>query len=307
MMRSVIPVLTVLAAILALWTLAVIPMNAQLTADLAQRAGAVITPEDPKARSEMSGIAIIAQNPGIIAQTYTLDRARLPSPHQVAGELWATTMEVRPSSRRSLVYQGWVTVSAALLGFVIGAALGMALAIGIVYSRTMERSVMPWAIISQTIPILAIAPILIVIMGNLGVRGIWPKAMIAAFLCFFPVVVGMVKGLRTPDPMQLDLLHTYSASGTQGFWKLRLPSSAPYIFASLKIGMSAALIGAIVAELPTGATAGFGARMIVGIQYGNILVSWAALFAAGITAALIVALLSLIERGVLRRMGMGPA
>ena len=114
----------------------------------------------------------------------------------------------------------------------------------------------------------------------------------------------MVKGLRSPSGMQLDLLRTYNASGNESFWKLRLPASTPYLFASLKIGVSASLVGTIVAELPTGAKAGFGARMLVGDQYGQPLVSWAALFAAAITAAALVGLFGMIERITLKRMGM---
>jgi NitT/TauT family transport system permease protein len=203
------------------------------------------------------------------------------------------------------VYHAWVTLSATLLGFVIGTTLGVLLAVGIVYNRTMDKSVMPWAITSQTIPILALAPMIIVMLGAIGIQGLLPKSIISAYLSFFPVVVGMVKGLRSPDGMQLDLLRTYSASSNQGFWKLRLPASMPYLFTSLKIGISAALVGAIVGELPTGARAGFGARMLVGDQYGQPIVTWAALFGAAITAALLVAILSFIEKRTLRRMGMG--
>jgi NitT/TauT family transport system permease protein len=188
---------------------------------------------------------------------------------------------------------------------VIGTTLGVLLAVGIVYNRTMDKSVMPWAITSQTIPILALAPMIIVMLGAIGIQGLLPKSIISAYLSFFPVVVGMVKGLRSPDGMQLDLLRTYSANANQGFWKLRLPASMPYLFASLKIGISAALVGAIVGELPTGARAGFGARMLVGDQYGQPMVTWAALFGAAITAALLVAILSWIERRTLTRMGMG--
>jgi len=231
----------------------------------------------------------------------------LPSPHQVAVELWDTVAMKKPSSKRSLVYHGWVTLSATLLGFVIGTTLGVVLAVGIVFSRTMDKSVMPWAITSQTIPILALAPMIIVMLGAIGVQGLLPKSIISAYLSFFPVVVGMVKGLRSPDAMQMDLLRTYSASPNQGFWKLRLPASVPYLFASLKIGISAALVGAIVGELPTGARAGFGARMLVGDQYGQPLVTWAALFAAAITAALLIVIINVIERGTLRQMGMKPA
>ena len=306
-LRTIFPALTVLGAILILWTLAVVPMNAHLAADMAARGDQVITPAMPADRQLLSGITLALKNPSIIPITYTLDRPRLPSPHQVSAELYNTVFATAPTSRRSLVYHAWVTLSATLLGFLIGTTLGVLLAVGIVYNRTMDKSVMPWAITSQTIPILALAPMVIVMLGSIGIQGLLPKSIISAYLSFFPVVVGMVKGLRSPDAMQLDLLHTYSASDAQGFWKLRLPASMPYLFTSLKIGISAALVGAIVGELPTGARAGFGARMLVGDQYGRPMVTWAALFGAAITAALLVGVLSLLERRTLKRMGMEAA
>ncbi|MFA8441822.1 ABC transporter permease [Yoonia sp.] len=306
-MKSLLPVLTVVGAILLFWVVSVVPMNIHLTADQAQRQDIVVTPDTPVARQEYSGIGLALRNTHLFAMTYTLERPRLPSPHQVAVELWNTIALQNITSRRSLVYHGWVTLSATLLGFAIGTGLGILLAVGIVYNKAMDMSVMPWAIASQTIPILALAPMIIVMLGAIGIQGLFPKAVISAYLSFFPVVVGMVKGLRSPDGMQLDLLRTYYASPAQGFWKLRLPASVPYLFASLKIGISASLVGAIVAELPTGARAGFGARMLVGDQYGQPLVTWAALFAAAITAAALVGLFSMIERWTLRRMGMHAA
>ncbi|WP_341367810.1 ABC transporter permease [Yoonia sp. BS5-3] len=306
-MKSVLPVLTVVGAILVSWIVAVVPMNMHLTADLAQRQDITVSPDTPAARQEMSGIGLALRNTHLFGMTYTLERPRLPSPHQVGAEMWKTIVLQNVTSRRSLVYHGWVTLSATLLGFAIGTSLGILLAVGIVYNRAMDMSVMPWAIASQTIPILALAPMIIVMLGSIGIQGLLPKAIISAYLSFFPVVVGMVKGLRSPDGMQLDLLRTYHASAAQGFWKLRLPASVPYLFASLKIGISASLVGAIVAELPTGARAGFGARMLVGDQYGQPMVTWAALFAAAITAAALVGLFSLLERLTLRRMGMQAA
>ncbi|SEP57296.1 NitT/TauT family transport system permease protein [Loktanella sp. DSM 29012] len=303
-MKSVLPVLTIVAFILGFWTLAVVPMNIHLAADQAARGDIVVEPADARARQEVGAFALALGNPAVIPMTYTLDRPRLPGPQQVVVELWNTIFAVAPTSNRSLIYHGWVTLSATLLGFGMGTALGIALAVGIVFSRTMDLSVMPWAIASQTIPILALAPMIIVVMGAIGIQGLLPKAIISAYLSFFPVVVGMVKGLRSPDTMQLDLLRTYSAGPAQGFWKLRLPASVPYLFASLKIGISASLVGAIVGELPTGARAGFGARMLVGDQYGQPLVTWAALFAAAITAAALVGLFALLERVTLKRMGM---
>ena len=165
-------------------------------------------------------------------------------------------------------------------------------------------SVMPWAIASQTIPILAIAPMIIVVFNSVGLQGIFPKAIISAYLSFFPVVVGMVKGLRSPDQMHLDLLKTYNASSMEGFWKLRLPSSMPFLFASLKIGIAASLVGAIVGELPTGAVRGLGARLLSGSYYGQTIQIWSALLAAALLAASLVALIGLVQRLTLNRMGM---
>jgi NitT/TauT family transport system permease protein len=237
-----------------------------------------------------------------VADAWSQERPRLPAPHQVAAELWDTTVAKRITSKQSLVFHGAVTLSSTLLGFGIGTSLGILLAIGIVHSRAMDMSVMPWAIVSQTIPIIAIAPMIIVVLYSVGVQGLIPKAIISAYLSFFPVVVGMVKGLRSPEAMQLDLLQTYNASQAQGFWKLRLPSSLPYLFASLKVGVAASLVGAIVGELPTGAVRGLGARLLAGSYYGQTVQIWSALFAAAILAATLVVVIGVIERLVLSRM-----
>ncbi|MEJ1992522.1 MAG: ABC transporter permease [Maritimibacter sp.] len=285
-MRNIIPILTVLAAIIAIWYGAAIKMNSTWTYDQAARAGT---------------------EPGfseVVADTLAQDRPLLPAPHQVAVELWQTTVEKKITSKRSLVYHGWITLSATLLGFAIGSLAGILLAVGIVHNRAMNLGVMPWAIASQTIPILAIAPMIIVVLNSMGISGLVPKAIIAAYLSFFPVVVGMTKGLRAPDQMQLDLLSTYSASGGQVFWKLRLPSSMPYLFASLKVGVAASLVGTIVAELPSGAVRGLGARLLSGSYYGQTVQIWSALFAAAILAASLVVIVGIIERVTLSRMGM---
>jgi NitT/TauT family transport system permease protein len=182
---------------------------------------------------------------------------------------------------------------------------GVLLAVGIVHSRAMDMSVMPWAIASQTIPILAIAPMIIVVLNSVGLQGLVPKAIISAYLSFFPVVVGMVKGLRSPGAMQIDQMRTWSASANQTFWKLRMPTSVPYLFASLKIGIAASLVGAIVGELPTGAVRGLGARLLTGSYYGQTIQIWSALFATAILAAALVAIVAGLERVTLKRMGVG--
>ncbi len=285
-MRSILPILTVLLAIVAVWYAAAVWMNSTWTYDQAARAGVEVS---------------VGQ---VVADTLAQERPVLPAPHQVAEGLWDGVFGQKVTSKRSLVYHGWITLSATLLGFAIGTVMGIALAVGIVHNRAMDMSVMPWAIASQTIPILAIAPMIIVVMNALGLQGLVPKSIISAYLSFFPVVVGMVKGLRSPDAMQLDLLRTYNASAADVLLKLRLPASLPYLFASLKVGVAASLVGAIVGELPTGAVAGLGARLLSGSYYGQTVQIWAALFAAAIVAAGLVMLIGLIERLSLGRMGL---
>ena len=227
----------------------------------------------------------------------------LPAPHQVFAELWDTTVNKAVTSKRSLVYHSWITLSATLLGFAMGAVLGILLAIAIVHNRAMDRSLMPWVIASQTIPILAIAPMIIVVLNAVGISGLMPKALISTYLSFFPIVVGMVKGLRSPEQIQLDLMHTYNASSAQTFWKLRWPASMPYLFTSLKVAIAISLVGAIVGELPTGAVAGLGARLLAGSYYGQTVQIWAALFMAAAVAALLVIVVGFAHGLVLKRMG----
>ncbi|MCH9705156.1 MAG: ABC transporter permease [Proteobacteria bacterium] len=240
----------------------------------------------------------------LVRDTLQQERPVLPAAHQVLVELWQTTVNKKITSKRSLVYHGWITLSATSLGFIIGTLLGIMLSVFIVHSITVQRALMPWIIASQTIPILAIAPMIIVVMNAIGFSGILPKALVSAYLSFFPVVVGMVRGLRSADQIQFDLMKTYHASESQIFWLLRLPRSLPFFFASLKIAIATSLVGAIIGELPTGAVAGLGARLLAGSYYGQTIQIWAALFAAATLAAALVAAIGIISNLVLKRMGM---
>lgn len=284
------PVGIVVLAIFVLWYAGSVALNAKWAYDKAGRSGVEL------------GVT------ALIADTWSQEKPRLPAPHQVAAEIWKTTGAMvargRTFSKRSLLFHSWVTLSATVLGFVMGTGLGVLLAVGIVHNRAMDMSVMPWVIASQTVPILAIAPMVIVVLNAIGVVGLVPKAIISMYLSFFPVVVGMVKGLRSPDRMQLDQMRTWYASRAETFWKLRLPSSMPYLFASLKIAMAAALVGAIVAELPINQNGGLGARMLVGSYYGQTIQIWSALITAAILAAVLVAFIGLLQRVTLGRMGM---
>ena len=280
------PLTVVCLAIFALWYAGTVWLNAPLLTDRYERAGESWTFSR------------------LVEDAMAMDRPVLPAPHQVIVELNKSILGRKVTSKRSLVYHSWVTLSSTLLGFAMGTALGILLAVGIVHVKTLDRSLLPWVIASQTIPILAIAPMIIVVLGNIGFTGLVPKALISMYLCFFPVTIGMVKGLRSPDPLQMDLMKTYSASGTQVFWKLRWPSSVPFLFASMKIAIAISLVGAIVGELPTGAVAGLGARLLAGSYYGQTIQIWSALIAAAIMAAILVSIVGLVGRRVERAMGM---
>ena len=239
----------------------------------------------------------------LVSDSWSMGRPVLPAPHQIMKDMNKSLFEYKITSKRSLVYHGWVTISSTLVGFVMGGVLGILLAIGIVHVPTLNKSVLPWIIASQTIPILAVAPMIIVVLGAIGLTGLLPKAFISAYLCFFPIVIGMVKGLRSPDPMHLDLMKTYNATQSQKFWKLRWPASTPFLFASFKVSIAISLVGAIVGELPAGARAGLGARLLTGSYYGQTVQIWSALIVASVIAATLVFLMSFMEKIVQKRMG----
>ncbi|MDP7620991.1 MAG: ABC transporter permease [SAR324 cluster bacterium] len=239
----------------------------------------------------------------LVSDSWSMGRPVLPAPHQIMEDMNKSLFEHKITSKRSLVYHGGVTISSTLVGFVMGGVLGILLAIGIVHLPTLNKSVLPWIIASQTIPILAVAPMIIVVLGAIGLTGLLPKAFISAYLCFFPIVIGMVKGLRSPDPMHLDLMKTYNATQSQKFWKLRWPASTPFLFASFKVSIAISLVGAIVGELPAGARAGLGARLLTGSYYGQTVQIWSALIVASVIAATLVFLMSFMEKIVQKRMG----
>lgn len=288
--QSFLPVLSILIGIVAIWYVGAVALNAPFQRDLDRRAG---LPE--------------ASFTELVVKTLSQPKPTLPAPHQVAQNVFENTFLRKITSTRSLVYNAWVTLSSTLLGFAFGTVLGILIAVGIVHVIALDRSLMPWIIASQTIPILAIAPMIIVVLAAIGITGLVPKALISTYLSFFPVAVGMVKGLRSPELMHLDLMHTYNATAAQTFWKLRVPASVPYLFTSMKVAVAASLVGAIVGELPTGAVAGIGAKLLAGSYYSQTIDIWAALVAGSVVAALLVTLVGILGRIIERAMGARPA
>ncbi|QEW07125.1 ABC transporter permease [Nitrincola iocasae] len=278
-------VLVLVIGIIIIWYIAALLMNGNQMINMLERTGQSWTYTQ------------------IFEGAYGIQRPPLPVPHQVAYELYDSIFNNAITSKRSLLYHTQITLNSTLLGFILGSLLGIIIAIGIVHNRTLDTSLMPWVIASQTVPILAIAPIVVVVLGSMNLTGILPKAIISMYLSFFPVVIGMVKGLRSADKLHTELMITYNASTQQMFWKLRWFSAQPYLFASLKIGIAAALVGAIVAELPTGAQGGLGARLLSGSYYGQTVQIWSALVMSALLGWVLITLVGLAERFILLRRG----
>jgi NitT/TauT family transport system permease protein len=281
-MSRVLPVLCVLGVVIVAWFAASVPMNWAQAQALADE------------NASWSDIATATQS---------LERPLLPTPAQVGGEMVTTLAGYPLTSPRSLLHHAVVTARESLLGFIISLAAGIALASGIVHIRTLDRALMPWLVASQAIPVLAIAPMVVVVLGNIGLTGVLPKALIAGWLSFFPITTGMVKGLRSSDVVQRDLLRTYNATAPQIFAKLRWPASMGFLFPAMKVAAPLALVGAIVAELPTGAQAGLGARLLTGSYYGLTLQIWSALLMAALLAVLAIGLVDVAQAVLVRSRG----
>ena len=282
-----VPVLVVLAGVIVAWYLGCIGLNAQ---------GAIERVLAPNGAYDTLTL---------ITTTWSMARPVLPAPHQVAVDLWSSLVDWPLDSPRNLLYHAAVTAQSTLAGFVFGSLLGIALAAAIVHSRTLDRALLPWIVASQTVPVLAIAPIVLVILGSLGFSGIAPKATIAMYLCFFPVTVAMVQGLRSPSRIDTELMRTYAATRLQAFWMLRMPAALPFLFPSLRVGVAAGLVGAMVAELPTGAQAGLGAKLLTGSYYGNTVGIWSALVMSALLGLVLTAAVGAVERTVLSRRKFG--
>ena len=179
-----------------------------------------------------------------------------------------------------LINAGIFTFREAFGGFVFGAVLGLALAIVFVHSSLLERALVPYVVASQTVPIIAIAPVVVIWLGG----GWLAVALISAYLTFFPVTIAGLRGLRSPDPRALELMRSYASSSRDVLWKVRLPAAAPYLFAAFKVAATASVVGAIIGELPSGIRDGLGGAIL---NFNQFYVSgppklWAAIIVAAI-------------------------
>jgi NitT/TauT family transport system permease protein len=229
---------------------------------------------------------------------FRLDDRTLPHLWEIVGAFAQPSRRNGPPLIAILAEAALYTLRGAVLGFLIGAILGFVLGTLFAHLPLLERSLVPFVVASQTIPILAIAPMVVI-----WLRGSWLSVpVIAAYLTFFPVTINTLRGMKSPDPRAVELMRSYAASSWETLWKLRFPSALPAIFTALKISATASVVGAIIAELPSGIQTGLGGAILNFNQYyitGPERL-WAAIVMAALVGILFFVIVSLIERVVLR-------
>ena len=203
---------------------------------------------------------------------FVVDSTTMPHIHDILRQLFR-----KPTSGAGgdillvqLLHAAWFTAKEALVGFALGASFGFLLGVALSQFRLLQRGLLPYVVASQTVPILAVAPIVVVYLGSLHVAAWFSVAVIAAYVTFFPVAINTLRGLHSADRRALELMRSYAASRWTVIWKLRVPSALPYIFAALKVSATASVVGAIIGELPSSIQGGLGGAILNFNQYYSI-------------------------------------
>jgi NitT/TauT family transport system permease protein len=239
---------------------------------------------------------------------FAVDDITMPHLSAIVGQLFKPAQAEGPLLITILWHHALFTAKEAAAGFAIGASIGFLLGVALSQFRILQRGLLPYIVASQTIPILAIAPMVVVGLGNLKIHGWTPAdwvrvAVIAAYLTFFPVTVNTLRGLQSADPRALELMHSYAASRWSTLWKLRVPEALPYLFTAFKVSATASVVGAIIGEAPSSIPSGLGGAIITFNQYYSLEPKnlWATnLVAAALGIAFFLAVL-VVERLVVRR------
>jgi NitT/TauT family transport system permease protein len=230
---------------------------------------------------------------------FPVSEITMPHIHKVVEALWQPSRAQGPLLISVLLKSALFTAKEAAVGFAAGAIIGFVLAVALVHSRLMQRAFVPYIVASQTIPILAVAPMVVV-----WLKAGWQSvAVIAAYLTFFPVTINTLRGLQSAEPRAHELMRSYAASRWQVLWRLRVPTSLPYLFSALKISATASVVGAIIGELPSSIQDGLGGAILNFNQYYSIVPEnlWATnLIAAALGISFFLAVV-LAEKLVVRR------
>ena len=198
---------------------------------------------------------------------FTVNDRTLPHVHEIVGQLFEPSRRNGPLLIEVLWDAALFTAKEAAVGFFLGASFGFALAVILAHSNVLRRGLLPYVVASQTVPILAIAPMVVIWLGGRGLADWLSVSVIAAYLTFFPVTINTLRGLGSADPRAIELMRSYAASGWRVLWKVRVPASLPYLFAALKVSATACIVGAIIGELPASIQSGLGGAILNFNQY----------------------------------------
>jgi NitT/TauT family transport system permease protein len=232
---------------------------------------------------------------------YALPQHPVPFPHWIAGRIPAFFSKFPLNDERNVIRAVLYTGLGTLASLALGGVVGSLLAVLFVLFRPLERALLPWTIASQTIPIIALVPVMLLVLGNFGITiqtSLLPTAIIGAYICFFPVVVSAVKGLRSVDPLILDLMKSYATNPLQVFRYVRFPAAVPFVFTGLKLGTAAALVGALVAETESNNKRGLGFQILGQVQTGNVADVWILLLISALLGVGLVSFVGLLQRTV---------
>jgi NitT/TauT family transport system permease protein len=234
---------------------------------------------------------------------FVVDDLTMPPLTDIVSRLWEPLAEGQPPLIRDLLDKSAFTMREALAGFLLGAVIGFAIGVVLHHSRLLRRGFLPYVVASQTVPILAIAPMVVVGLGSKGVDGWKAVAILAAYLTFFPVAINTLRGLQSVDSRALELMQSYAASRWHVLWRLRVPASLPYIFTALRISATASVIGAIIGETPASIQEGLGGAIVNFNQYYSLQPTflWATNIVCAALGIAFFVLVALTERLVLRR------
>jgi NitT/TauT family transport system permease protein len=190
-----------------------------------------------------------------------------PHMHDIVGQLFEPSRRNGPLLIEVLWDAALFTAKEAAVGFFMGATFGFVLAVILAHSRLLQRGLLPYIVASQTVPILAIAPMVVIWLGGRGLPDWLSVSVIAAYLTFFPVAINTLRGLESADPRALELMRSYAANRWRILWKVRVPASLPFLFAALKVSATASIVGAIIGELPASIQSGLGGAILNFNQY----------------------------------------
>ena len=209
----------------------------------------------------------VGETTGFRVGVFEVNDRTLPHVHDIVGQLFEPSRRNGPLLIEVLWDAALFTAKEAAVGFLLGASVGFLIAIVLVHSRLLQRGFLPYIVASQTVPILAIAPMVVIWLGGRGLPDWFSVAVIAAYLTFFPVTINTLRGLQSADPRALELLRSYAAGRWAILWKLRVPASLPFLFAALKVSATASVVGAIIGELPASISGGLGGAILNFNQY----------------------------------------